>query len=392
MRRISGTVQHYAWGSPTAIPTLLGVPPTGEPVAEYWLGAHPSAPSLVDGTRLDTLFDREPELLGDACLSKYGSRLPYLMKLLAAAQPLSLQAHPTRAQAEEGFAREQEAGIAIDAFERTYKDDWPKPEALIALTEFHGLCGFRDPVRTAELFEAIGAPVESVTGPLLQRRGPAALAQVFLDVLSLDESRLHLVSQVVDAAARHAHVDGEVGDFARTALRLHRHFPGDKGILAALLMNSFTLRPGDGLYLPPGNMHAYLDGFGVEVMANSDNVLRGGLTSKHIDVEALLTVVDFRPSAVTPVATDDLGSGVRRFVTAAEEFVLWSIDLGAEPAVLPGGGARILLVTEGGATAVGPTGEVPLRQGEAVLVPDATRVTVTGTGRAFLAGPGCGRP
>ncbi len=392
MRRISGTMQHYPWGSTTAIPALLGLPETGQPHAEYWLGAHPTSPSPVDGgTTLDALLDREPDLLGHACLSKYGSRLPYLMKVLAAARPLSLQAHPTRAQAEAGFAREEADGIPMTAFARTYKDDWPKPETLIALTEFHGLCGFRDPIRTAELYEGLGAPTESITTPLRNRRGSAALAQVFLDVLSLEDDRRHLVADVLAAARVHADDDGEVGDFARTALELDHFFPGDKGILGALLMNRFVLAPGEGIYLPPGNMHAYLRGLGVEVMANSDNVLRGGLTSKHIDVEQLLAVVDFRPTPVALMPTLDLGHGVTRYVGSADEFAVWSVALSPHPVTVPGRGARILLVTSGSATAHQGDEALPLRQGESVLVGDGELVTVTGTGQAFVAGPGCGQ-
>ncbi len=390
MLRLSGTVQNYAWGSTSAIPALLGLDETGEPHAEYWLGAHPSAPSLIDGEPLDAVLDRNPELLGTGCLKKYGSRLPYLMKVLAAAQPLSLQAHPSRAQAEAGFAREEADGVPMGAFERSYKDDWPKPETLIALEPFHGLCGFRDPVRTAELFHALGAPIESITTPLLNRRGSAALAQVFLDVLSLDETRIHLVGDVLAAAREHADDEGEVGEFARTALELDQHFPGDKGILAGLLMNRFLLQPGEGIYLPPGNMHAYLRGVGVEVMANSDNVLRGGLTSKHIDVEQLLTVVDFRPGAVTLMTVDDLGSGVVQYNEAAEEFAVWSIRLSADPALVPGTGARILLVTQGAATARDDGDELGVGQGQAILLSDSERVTVTGSGTAFVAGPGPG--
>jgi len=388
VRRITGTVQHYAWGSPTAIPILLGLPVTEQPVAEYWLGAHPSAPSIVDGVALDSLLDDEPEVLGEGSISRYGARLPYLMKLLAAAQPLSLQAHPSRAQAEEGFAREEADNIPITAFARTYKDDWPKPETIIALTEFHGLCGFRDPARTAELFAAIGAPVESITGPLVQRRGSAALAEVFLDVLSLDGDRMSLVTEVLDGARAHADDEGEVGEFARTALELDAFFPGDKGIVAALLMNRFVLQPGEGMFLPAGIMHAYMRGLGVEVMANSDNVLRGGLTSKHIDVEQLLTVVDFSPSPATAMPTNDLGHGVRQYEAEAEEFAVWSIDLGAQPVDVPGSGARILLVVEGGAEATANGDSMALDQGQAALVADGETVQVTGQGRAFVAGPG----
>jgi mannose-6-phosphate isomerase len=391
VRRINGTVQNYAWGSPTAIPGLLGIPVTGEPYAEYWLGAHPSAPSTVAGVPLDSLLNAEPDLLGPASLSKYGSYLPYLMKVLAADHPLSLQAHPDRTQAEAGFAREEAEGIPLTAFERTYRDNWPKPETLIALTEFHGLYGFRDPARTAELFVRLGVDVDSVMGPLVQRRGSAALAEVFLDVLSLDGDRADVVTEVLVACRAHIGDGGELGEFARTALELDRSFPGDKGILAAMLMNRFTLQPGEGIYLPPGNMHAYLRGVGVEVMANSDNVLRGGLTQKHIDVEQLLTVVDFRATDVPVMATTDLGQGVRRYEAGAKEFAVWSMATTSTPAAVPGRGARIVLVVAGNAMAVTATDEIPLRMGAAILVGDDEVVTLAGDGLAYVAGPGCTR-
>src|SRR5665647_1748574 len=200
MQRIEGRAQHYAWGSPTAIPGLLGLPATGEPYAEHWLGAHESAPSLVGGAPLDALIAAHgEEILGAATKKRFGARLPYLMKLLAADRPLSIQAHPNREEAEAGFARENEAGVPIDAPERTYRDAWPKPEALIAVTPFIGLCGFRDPVRTVDLIERLGVADElrSIITPLTQRKGSAALAQVFLDVLGFDGDRLRCVSGVI---------------------------------------------------------------------------------------------------------------------------------------------------------------------------------------------------
>lgn len=391
MERIEGRAQHYAWGSPTAIPGLLGLPVTGEPYAEHWLGAHESAPSLVDGQPLDKLIaDRPDVMLGAATTGLFGGRLPYLMKLLAADRPLSIQAHPNREEAEVGFARENEAGVPIDAPERTYRDAWPKPEAVIAITGFVGLCGFRDPVRTASLFERLGVAddLASVIGPLTQRKGSAALAEVFLDVLSLDGDRLRLVDLVVDAAAEHVDDDGELGELARTTVMLADAYPGDRGILAAALLNIVTLQPGEGMFLGAGNMHAYLHGVAVEVMANSDNVLRGGLTPKHIDVDALMTVVRFVPEEPALLAVDAVGPRTYHYATPAPEFTVWRVDPGDTPVAIPGSGARIALALDGEAHVTSGDCRIDLARGESVLLMADESASVCGTGVLYVSGPG----
>ena len=391
MQRIEGRAQHYSWGSPTAIPGLLGEEATGEPYAELWLGAHESAPSLVAGAPLDALIATQgKDILGTATLERFGGRLPYLMKVLAADRPLSIQAHPNREEAEAGFARENEAGVPIDAPDRTYRDAWPKPEAIIAVTPFVGLCGFRDPVRTVYLIEQLGVADElgSVIAPLTHRRGSAALAQVFLDVLSFEGDRLRLVDVVVDAAANHTDDDAELGDLARALVQLGNAFPGDRGILAALLLNVVTLQPGEGMFLGAGNMHAYLHGVGIEVMANSDNVLRGGLTPKHIDVDELMRVVRFQAEEPTLLPVEAVGPRTYHYGTSAPEFTVWRVDPGAAPVTVPGSGARIGIVLDGDAhlTVAGET--LDLGRGESVLLSAGDCATVFGTGLLYLSGPG----
>jgi mannose-6-phosphate isomerase len=316
--------------------------------------------------------------------------LPYLMKLLAADRPLSIQAHPNREEAEEGFARENEAGVPIDAPDRMYRDAWPKPEALIAITPFVGLCGFRDPVRTVDLIERLDVADElrSVITPLTQRKGSAALAQVFLDVLSYDGDRLRRVDLVVDAAANHTEDDAELGDLARALVQLGNAYPGDRGILAALLLNIVTLQPGEGMFLGAGNMHAYLHGVGIEVMANSDNVLRGGLTTKHIDVDELMRVVRFKAEEPVLLAVEALGPRTYHYGTSAPEFTVWRVDPGHAPVPVPGTGARIGLVLEGDAhlTVGGET--LDLNRGESVLLSVGDCATVAGTGVLYVSGPG----
>ncbi len=395
MKLITGVVQPYAWGATDSIPALLGTESTGEPQAEYWLGAHASAPSAVvdePGVTVRSLVQAEPQVLGSGSRAEFGDVLPYLLKILAAAQPLSLQAHPSRAQAEVGYAAENAAGIAIDDPARTYKDDWPKPEMIVALTPFSALCGFRDPVETADLFRAIGAPDElsSIIGPLTQRSGSAGLAEVFLDVLSLDGPRRELVTEVVAAAVGHQDAPGAVGSFARTAVDLDERYPSDPSILAALLMNRIELEPGEAIFLPAGNMHAYLKGTGVEIMANSDNVLRGGLTAKHIDVDALVQVVEFEAGPVEVLHPVSEGPGVARYLTPAPEFALWRLDLEpTESVLLPGAGrARIILLTDGHVACATSGETIELVKGRSAFVAADEQVRLTGSCVAFVAAAG----
>ncbi len=394
MQLLHGTFQHYAWGTTDAIPDLLGQPADGRPVAEYWLGAHPLAPSEVAGVRLDDLVAQHPEVVGEASRATFGDRLPYLVKVLSARHPLSLQAHPSRDQAIEGFAKENAAGLALDAPERTYRDDWPKPELLIALEEFHSLSGFRDPVRTAALFGGLGIAdqLASVIGPLTERKGPAALAEVFLDVLGLEGDRARLSELVCAAAMQKKDFPGELGEFARTVLELDEVFPSDPGILAALLMNRVTLQPGEAMYLPAGQMHAYLKGTGIEVMANSDNVIRGGLTNKHLDVSELVKVVDFEPRTPKFTKAVAVRPGVKRYETPCNEFDVWRVAPSSTlpPIQLPGRrSARILLVISGAVEVVTGSERLSLQRGEAAFLPasDAEAV-ISGDAVAFVTASG----
>jgi mannose-6-phosphate isomerase len=393
MQLLHGTVQHYAWGTTDAIPDLMGVPADGRPFAEYWLGAHPLSPSELGGQKLDAVVRDHPELIGDHSREAFGDRLPYLMKVLSARHALSLQAHPSRDQAVEGYARENEAGLALDAPERTYRDDWPKPELLIALDEFHTLSGFRDPRRTAALFGGLGVAdvLASVIGPLTERKGPAALAEVFLDVLSLDGERARVSEQVCAAAMRHKDAPGELGEFARTVLELDEVFTADPGILAALLMNRVTLQPGEAVFVPAGHMHAHLHGTGIEVMANSDNVIRGGLTNKHVDVSELVKVVDFSPAEPEVIRPEPVGAGVEHYLTPCPEFDVWRVAADANrPTPLPGAGsARILLVVSGTAELATNGQRLELTKGGSALLSAADDdVTLRGEATAFVAASG----
>ncbi|GAA1388545.1 mannose-6-phosphate isomerase, class I [Luteococcus peritonei] len=388
MHPMSGTTQNYAWGSPSEIPRVLGLPASGEPQAEYWLGAHASAPSTVDGQRMDARIEADPGLVGRASVEQFGARLPYLLKVLAADQPLSLQVHPTREQAEEGHARENAEGIAKDDPKRTYKDDWPKPELMLALTPFEALCGFRDPMRTAELFEKLGIPaLDQMVAPLRLRQGSAGLAEVFLDALSSTDEHRDLVVETVARCVPHVEAEGEFGLFCRTAVLLDEFFPGDPSILAALMLNRFTMQPGEAVFLEAGSMHAYLKGTGIEVMANSDNVVRGGLTRKHIDVDELVRVVNFDAAPVELVQPTQEAPGLTRYPTPAPEFALWQVDPteGVDVSLPATDSGRILLVIEGHLRDAEGT---ELHQGQAAFIDAGEQVVVSGDATAFLAAPG----
>lgn len=394
MRRITGVVQHYPWGSTHDIPQLLGSEPDSRNWAEYWLGTHPLGTATLADDPEHTLSDAissDPNLVGEASVEAFGPQLPYLLKVLSANQPLSLQAHPSRAQAEVGFAAENSLGIPLDDPRRTYRDSWPKPETIVALTPFDALAGFRCPKATAELFAHLNvqSSLDSIIGPLTERSGSAALAEVFLDVLSVGQDRRYLVDEVVAAALPLMSAEGELGQFARTAVELDEHFPGDPGILAALLMNRITLQPGQAIHMPAGHMHAYLRGTGIEVMANSDNVLRGGLTKKHIDVDGLISVVAFEPEDVS-ILQPEGEDGVYHYECPAPEFDLWMVrPVDAEPRTLPGSDrGRIVLVTEGDFVLVAGTTELTLERGEAAFLPAGEDVSAAGSGQLFLAASG----
>jgi mannose-6-phosphate isomerase len=392
IERLTGVIQPYAWGSLTAIPEFLGMEPTGRPQAELWFGAHPLAPSTVDGEPLDKVVAHDPvSVVGRASFEAFGPRLPFLLKVIAASQPLSLQAHPSREQAETGFAREQAAGIPRDAPNRTYRDGWPKPEVLCAMVQTEALCGFREPHATYELFQklGVGSALELVK-PLADADVPAEerLATVFGRLLRLSPDQRSVITEVVHAAEA-PNQPKDLASFARTARELGQHYPGDPGVLAALLMNRVTLQPGDALYMPAGNLHAYLTGGGVEIMANSDNVMRGGLTPKYINVDELLAILDFTPGfpgLITPV---EESPGIWRYPTPAPEFALWRIETREEPIAVPAGTAgRIVLVTDGELRVKSDGQEVDLVRGDAALLTAGEEAAVTGQGTAFVGGPG----
>ncbi len=388
---LDNPVRDYAWGSHTAIASLQGRPaPTDRPEAELWIGAHPTAPSrrASDGRALPDLIADAPEaVLGPRVVAEYGPRLPFLLKVLAADQPLSIQAHPSAAQAEAGFAAEEAAGVPIDAAHRVYRDPWPKPELLCALTPFDALCGFRPVADTLELLDALAADGLEPVADALRRDGDAALAGVVRDLLTMPaEAARGLVDGLARAADDLAGAGGRFHREAAWTLALAERFPGDPGVAVALLLHLVRLDPGDAIHLPAGNLHAYLRGVGVEIMATSDNVLRGGLTDKHVDVDGLLEVLDARPGPPPRVPPRPTGTGEVVYPTPAPQFRLSRLVLDGEAVGLERRGAEALLCTDGTVSVTADDVTRWLDPGQAVLVTARPeQVHVGGLGTVFRA-------
>jgi mannose-6-phosphate isomerase len=370
---VDGVIRPYAWGSTTFIQSMLGVEPDGEPAAELWFGDHPGDPSPVGDTTLDRVVAANPlALLGERSVRQFGPRLPFLMKVLAADRALSLQVHPDLDQARAGFAAEEAAGVPRDAPERNYSDANHKPELLCALTPFDAVCGFRPVAKTAALLDELDISELDFVADAL--RGPDGLRAAFTAILTHPDPEA--LSDAV--AARTATHDSLVP----AAIAAH-DFPGDVGVVLTLLLNHVRLDPGEAVYLGAGNVHAYLRGAGVEIMANSDNVLRCGLTPKHIDIPELLRITDFvdLPDPVWPSTGNALG---RRFSVPVADFALTRLVV-EERTDVAADGPQLVLCTEGEVRVA----DVDVRPGHAALIPAASaRTTVSGNGTVFVATTG----
>ena len=390
MFRMINPVQDYAWGSTTAFSELFGWAESPTPRAEIWMGAHPNAPSEIvedSGAQLplDVHLNKHPQQLGS--WQRSGGTLPFLLKILAVAAPLSIQVHPDREQARSGFAAEEARGLDAQASERNYVDANHKPELIVALTKFSALCGFRDPRDTltdlTELKRIIAE--QGPSGNCGTNHGLDTLSRHLQngDIHAALQTALHdcagelseAAKQVAASDLRAQHTSLTVQSLD-TVERIAEAFPRDPGLFVALMLNRRDLEPGQALFLPSGNLHAYLGGVGVEVMANSDNVLRGGLTSKHVDVPELLRVAEcsvvdlplLQPSTPLPHH--------RLYTAAAEEFALRRIDFVdsglshhmCDPA------PAIAVCTAGTVTA----GEITLGAGESMFIPAAAPTEFTG--------------
>jgi mannose-6-phosphate isomerase len=389
---LDNPVQNYAWGSRTAIAAFLGrEAPSDAPEAELWIGAHPKAPSrIVEPSGLGTLDraiqDDPVSLLGAETCERFGNELPFLFKVLAAAEPLSIQAHPNQDQARRGWARENAEGIPLDAPHRNYRDPNHKPELVCALSDpFVALKGFRPVDEAARRLEAVAGPeLKPEVARAARERSAPALRALFARLLTLDAEERQ---PVLARAAAEARRRGEDPAWAWVG-RLLERYPGDAGALAPLYLNLVTLGPGDGLYLPAGELHAYLQGTALEIMANSDNVLRGGLTPKHVDAPELLATLVFEPIGPDVLGAVEVGPGERVYRTPAREFELGMVDVSSERPFRPaaGRGVEILLGLEGQPTVAAENASAVLERGVAVLVPAATPTyAIEGGGRVARA-------
>ncbi len=397
MRKIGllkNIIQEYAWGSRTAILELLGQSvPADKPQAELWMGTHPKAPSQVfaDGLwrSLPEVIQESPEeTLGQEVAARFSNKLPFLFKVLAAAKPLSIQAHPDKEQAGQGFARENELGIPLDAPHRNYRDDNHKPEIICALTPFWALNGFRKIEETLSLLEEARIPgLAEIVSFLRSHPNRDGLKKFFKDLMTTDSGKQRkIVEQAVNSAEKRTHEES----VWTWMIKLNAEYPGDMGVLSPIFLNLVRLEPQQAMYLPAGELHGYLEGVGIELMANSDNVLRGGLTPKHIDVQELLAVLNFTDGDLNILSPENLTPGEAIYSTEAEEFVLSVIRIKkAAPFSSPGDrSVEMMMCTEGEVSVTDlSAGDITrLTRGISIIVPAAVRqYSIEGDGILYKA-------
>lgn len=397
MLSLQTRVQPYAWGTVDGVAAIVGSAPTGGPEAELWVGTHPAAPSVVVGdpagrTLAQVVAEDPGRWLGPELAAAGHTALPFLLKVLAIGRPLSLQAHPSAAQAAAGFAREDAAGLALDAPERTYRDPNPKPEALVALSTTWALCGFREPLEAANLLAGLGVEAFDPLIQVLAGSGTDGLRTVLSWLLAQEGSSRAAVAEAVARSVGRIRSE-DPSDPRVWVQRLVRQFPGDPTAVAPLLLRLVRLEPGEAVHLPAGNLHAYLGGAGVEIMAASDNVLRGGLTPKHVDVDELLAILRFEPGVPPSPVAEDLGGGVTTYDAGEEAFALAVIDAGDAVTELVPTAPSLLLATGGPVDVAGPVEGRTLDGGDAAFVPPGSGpYAVSGPGRLWWATTGDGLP
>ncbi|WP_215522603.1 mannose-6-phosphate isomerase, class I [Varibaculum prostatecancerukia] len=392
MLRLSGAVKDYAWGSTSAISDFTGIDFGGRRVAELWFGAHNGTQALAGGRPLAEVIAADPiGILGEDVSARFDGQLPFLLKLIAPEQPLSLQVHPGKELAESGFQAEEEAGIPLDSPRRNYRDRNHKPEMIFALTCFEAFAGFRAPRRAIEVLENLNAPLAREMREILRAnpgyRGLRAVARKLL--APLDEERQTQIEAVITACQDR--LDRGTSPSLRVdrqAVALARTYPSDPGAVLSLLLNPVTLRPGEALFIPTGAVHAYVSGLGIEVMSSSDNVLRAGLTPKHIDAGEALRCMDFHGAPPVRIAPEMNGRGTGIYYAPVDDFELSVSEItGEEWIPIPGRGPRILLGISGDLE-VGIGGSIEtIRTGEAVFIAAAEgAVRSRGNGKLAQAG------
>lgn len=379
---IKNEILEYPWGSEGFIPELLGIKPShNRPQAEMWMGAHKKAPSMVVVDNrlipLNRLIEEHPDdILGKSVSEKFFEEMPFLFKVLSASRPLSIQAHPDKGQAEAGFKRENKNQIPLDAANRNYRDDNHKPELICALTDMWALKGFREPDEIIGLFE----PLEGILGKgftriLNEKPDESGIKAFFMCLMDMEKSK---AADLVNDAIKVIQFLRNKEQAYEWMHRLNIEYPCDIGVLSPLYLKVIKLAPGEAIFLPARELHAYLSGSGLEIMANSDNVLRGGLTQKHIDKDELMRILSFVPVKPQVITGDSNGEFETFYKTSSEEFILSLIRLPENDSVYKKEGDRgieIMLCTEGKATITDSDKDYSLeiKKGNSILIPAAVK-------------------
>lgn len=383
MQKLINSVQNYAWGSHTALTELYGIAnPNNLPMAELWMGAHPKSSSQIlddAGTPRslrDAIDSDKTTLLGAKVAERFGE-LPFLFKVLCAAQPLSIQVHPNKRASEIGFAKENAAGIPLDAAERNYKDPNHKPELVFALTPFLAMNAFREFSEIVKLLQPV-AEAHPAIAQFLAQPDAAHLSQLFASLLNMKgDEKAHALSVLQRA------LDSEQGEPWQTIRLIAEFYPDDSGLFSPLLLNVVKLNPGETMFLFAETPHAYLQGVALEVMANSDNVLRAGLTPKYIDIPELVANVKFEPKPAGELLTQPVIHGAELdFPIPVDDFAFSLHDLSAQASTIAQDSAAILFCVEGEATIVKGEQRLTLKPGESAFVAhNESPVQVSGSGR-----------
>lgn len=382
MQKLNNSLQNYAWGSKTALTELYGIEnPNGLPMAELWMGAHPKSPSsvVINGeirSLRDVINAHPVDTLGKAVAARFGE-LPFLFKVLCADQALSIQVHPSKAAAEKGFARENAAGIPLSATERNYKDANHKPELVYALTPFQAMNGFRELHEIVSLLEPVAGAHPQIAH-FLEDANETTLAKLFATLLSLNNEPQSRALGILKSA-----LNAREGEPWQTIKTIARDYPDDNGLFSPLLLNVITLQPGEAMFLFAETPHAYLKGVALEVMANSDNVLRAGLTPKFIDIPELLTNVKFDAKpANTLLAQPHQEGATLTFPIPVADFAFAIHTLSATPQALAQDSAALLFCIEGQAVIEKAGEQLTLQPGESCFIAASeSPITAAGTGR-----------
>lgn len=383
MQKLINSVQNYAWGSKTALTELYGIAnPSQQPMAELWMGAHPKSSSRIEGAdgkavSLRDVIERDKAtLLGESVAKRFGE-LPFLFKVLCAAQPLSIQVHPNKHNSEIGFAKENAAGIPMDATERNYKDPNHKPELVFALTPFLAMNAFREFSEIVSLLQPVSG-AHTAIAHFLQEPNAERLSQLFASLLNMQGDEKSRALAVLKAA-----LNNQQGEPWQTIRVISEFYPDDSGLFSPLLLNVVKLNPGEAMFLFAETPHAYLQGVALEVMANSDNVLRAGLTPKYIDIPELVANVKFVAKPADQLLTTPVKHGAELdFPIPVEDFAFSLHDLSAQETAISQQSAAILFCVEGEAVLSKGEQRLVLKPGESAFIgADESPVNASGVGR-----------